>query len=274
MRNKKILTLLCILTPILAMILSTYFNLERIPNEIFVRENDSIKTGYFVRLCDKQNAAMVDSSNGRSMNRSVDLKLLGFLPVKSVSIRAVPEMSLYPGGFSIGVKLNTKGVLVVALSDIESEEGKIQSPAAQSGIAIGDSILRINNKTIENSEMLVSEINSNQDQEIIFEIERKGEISTKKIKPVRSSSESKYKIGLWVRDSTAGVGTLTFYDDRTKKFAALGHPVTDVDTGTILNINEGELVSSSIVSIRKGIKGNPGELKGIFVDEDIVLGKV
>lgn len=95
----------------------------------------------------------------------------------------------------------------------------------------------------------------------------------KKVKPVKSK-DNQYKIGLWIRDSTAGVGTLTFYDNKTGTFAALGHPITDVDTGTILNVNSGQIVNSSIVSVRKGVRGTPGELKGIFIDEDVVLGQI
>jgi stage IV sporulation protein B len=270
MGNKKKWSIFCILTPVICLILSAYFNIERIPKFVFVRENDTIKTGYFLSLGSAKKAAAIGETESRDMN----IKLLGLFPVKSVSVKPVPEISVYPGGVSVGVKLNTKGVLVVALSDIEIDNGKISSPSANSGIMIGDNIVSINGIDIENSEMLVSEINKNESKEIEFTIERKGEKITKKVQPVKNTTEGKYKIGLWVRDSTAGVGTLTFYDTKSKKFAALGHPVTDVDTGTILNINRGEVVSSSIVSIRKGIKGNPGELKGIFVDEDIILGNV
>lgn len=274
MRNNRMWKIVCILTPIICLILSTYVNIEKIPEFIFVRENDTIKTGYFLSIGNNKSNVAVDSIQNSEANENLNVKLLGLFPVKAVNVKPVPEISIYPGGVSVGVKLNTKGVLVVALSDIESDKGKITSPSATSGIMIGDNIISINGVEIENSEMLVREINNNESKEVEFTIERKGEKSTKKVQPVKNTTEGKYKIGLWVRDSTAGVGTLTFYDSKNKKFAALGHPVTDVDTGTILNINRGEVVSSSIVSIRKGVKGNPGELKGIFVDEDIVLGNV
>jgi stage IV sporulation protein B len=274
MKNKKIWTLFCILTPLISLILSAYIKVDSIPNTVFIRENATLKSNYLLTLSDRGDSAAVDTINGRYKSKTVDVKLLGLLPVKSVNVRSVPEISLYPGGISVGVKLNTKGVLVVALSDVEGQSGKVASPAAQSGIEIGDSLLKINGVYIENSELLVREINKNDSKDLEILVERKGKQIVKKVKPVKSASDERYKIGLWVRDSTAGVGTLTFYDEKSKKFAALGHPVTDVDTGTILNINKGEIVGSSIVSIRKGIKGNPGELKGIFVNEDIVLGEV
>jgi stage IV sporulation protein B len=274
MKKKRLYTKLCILTPIICMILSTYFNIERIPRSIFIRETGTIKTGYFLSLDDDKKLAAMDSMNNKENSKNVDVKFMGIFPVKSVNLKPVPEISVYPGGMCVGVKLNTKGVLIVALSDIETKGGKITSPSATSGIAIGDNLLSINGTNIESSEMLVSEINKNKEKEIEFVIDRKGEKLTKRVLPVKSDADSKYKIGLWVRDSTAGVGTLTFYDSKSKKFAALGHPVTDVDTGTILNIAKGEVVSSSIVSIRKGVRGNPGELKGIFMNEDVILGNI
>lgn len=274
MKNKRKGTLFCILTPLITLMLSAYIKAESIPETIFIRENATLKSGYFITLSDKKESKAVDTiSDNSASSKKVDVKLLGVVPVKSVNVKSIPEISLYPGGISVGVKLNTKGVLVVALSDIESENGKATSPAAQSGIIVGDSILKVNGTEIVNSESLVTEINKYEGQEIEILIERKGQELVRKVKPVNASGGN-YKIGLWVRDSTAGVGTLTFYDEKTKKFAALGHPVTDVDTGTILSINKGEIVSSSIVSIRKGIKGNPGELKGIFVNEDVSLGEV
>lgn len=273
MNNKKAIKVVCFLAPILSLILSVYINIEKIPNEIFVREKDSIQSSLFLKITDKKESTMVGAIGNKSTNDNVAVKLFGVLPIKTVSVKSVPDIYLYPGGTSVGVKLTTKGVLVVGLSDIEGENGKIQSPAAQSGIVIGDNLISINGVNINNSEMLAKEINNNE-KEIEFVIDRKGEKISKKVIPVKSSTDNRYKIGLWVRDSTAGVGTLTFYDDKTKKFAALGHPVTDVDTGTLLSIDSGEIVSSSIVSIRKGMRGNPGELRGIFIDEDTILGKV
>lgn len=273
MKKKRKGTLFCILTPLLTLMLSAYIKVESIPETLFIRENAELKSGHFVTISDERRSAAVDTINNKNMSKEVDIKLLGLLPVKSVNVKYIPEISLYPGGISVGVKLNTKGVLVVALSDIDTDNGKVTSPAAVSGINIGDSILKVNNTDIDNSEMLVREINRYEGQDLNILIDRKGQQLVKKVKPVNGNSGN-YKIGLWVRDSTAGVGTLTFYDEKTKKFAALGHPVTDVDTGTILSVNKGEIVSSSIVSIRKGVKGNPGELKGIFVNEDITLGEV
>ncbi len=183
------------------------------------------------------------------------------------------EIKLYPGGQPIGIKLNTKGALIIALSDIETKDG-IVSPATKAGIQIGDSIVKINGVDIKSSEDVSTYVNRCNGDEITITVYRKDKTLDIAVKPVLSANDDKYKIGLWVRDSTAGVGTLTFYDNNTGKFGALGHPITDVDTGNIMNISNGEVVSSNIVSVRKGTKGNPGELRGIFVDEEKCLGNI
>lgn len=183
------------------------------------------------------------------------------------------EIKLYPGGQPLGIKLNTKGALVIALSDIQTNNGLI-SPGAKAGIEIGDSILKINNEEINSSEDVATFVNRCNGEEILITIKREKNIMDVKLKPVKCLDDDKYKIGLWVRDSTAGVGTLTFYDEKSKRFGALGHPITDVDTGNIMSISNGEIISSNIVSVRKGERGNPGELRGIFTDETSSLGNI
>ncbi|WP_446899370.1 SpoIVB peptidase [Clostridium sp. LBM24168] len=260
---KKVLYYIFI--PILLIMLFTCYELKNIPTTIFFRENQNIKQNIFLKVN--------NSSKKRTENASINL--LGVVPVGTVTMKPVKSnMLIYPGGQPIGVKLNTKGVLVVALSDVTTSNGKITSPAAKSGIEIGDNILKINGADIETSEQTREEINKSEGKNIKILICHKGKNVEKIISPIKSSEDNKYKIGLWIRDSTAGVGTLTFYDKKSGMFAALGHPITDIDTGTILSVNSGEIVSSSIVSVKKGTKGNPGELKGIFINEDSVLGYI
>lgn len=274
MGRKRMNILRWITTPLLLMTLSAYFKVENIPNTVFIREGEHIQSDYFIKLTEEDNskeASTISSSEGKKL----DVRVLGVLPVKSIFVKALSkQVYVYPGGTPIGVKLNTKGVLIVALSDIESDGKKYSSPAAAADIQIGDSIIKINNVPINDSDDTTKEINKCNGEEITILIDRKGKLMEKKLLPVKSNNDNKYKIGLWVRDSTAGVGTLTFYDENTMNFAALGHPITDVDTGTILNINSGEIVSSSIISVKKGLRGSPGELKGIFVDENMVLGQI
>lgn len=191
----------------------------------------------------------------------------------SITANAYPSIKLYPGGQPIGVELNTKGVLVIGLSDIEISENKSFCPAKQSDIKVGDSIIEIDKEKINNSEEVLTKISTSEGKELNFTIERNGKKICKKIKPVKSIDD-KYKIGLWIRDSTTGIGTLTFYDPNSKKFGALGHAITDMDTGNILNIKSGKLISSSIIGIKKGYRGKPGELKGIFLNNNEIIGNI
>ncbi|MFT5872954.1 MAG: stage IV sporulation protein B [Clostridium sp.] len=269
---KKKLNKICwIITPLLIIALSTYF---KIGNKIVVILDKQVESLYSSQLMrvndDKDN--IFTSSFIINEDINVSEKLVENLKSQSTFIKNNSEIMVYPGGQPIGVKLNTKGVLVVALSDI----GKIASPAAQAGVQIGDSIIKINDIEINFAEDVTRFVNKENRSEIVLKLQRKDDLNLLevKVKPVIDATDGKHKIGLWVRDSTAGVGTLTLYDDNTKKFAALGHPITDSDTGTILNVNNGVVVSSNIISIKKGTRGNPGELRGIFIDEDKIKGQI
>lgn len=211
-----------------------------------------------------------------SLNKTQSSKINDFnneISLTQSTYAKASEIRVYPGGQPVGIKLNTKGALIIALSDIETKDG-IVSPASKAGIQIGDSIIKINGVEIKSSEDVSTHVNRCNGSEITITVYRKDNTLDIVVKPVLSINDDKYKIGLWVRDSTAGVGTLTFYDNKTGKFGALGHPITDVDTGNVMSISNGEVVSSNIVSIRKGAKGSPGELRGIFVDEENCLGKI
>lgn len=264
--KRKFRKILCyIFIPVLFIMLFICYELKNIPTTIFLRENQDIKQNIFLK---------VNNSN-RKIAENASINLLGVVPVGTVVIKPVKsDMIVYPGGQPIGVKLNTKGVLVVALSDVTTHNGKVVSPAALAKIEVGDNILKINGVYVKSSEQTRDEINKSEGKNLKVLIEHKGQQMEKIIRPVKSSEDDNYKIGLWIRDSTAGVGTLTFYDKKSSMFAALGHPITDIDTGTILNVNSGKIISSSIISVKKGVKGNPGELKGIFVNEDSVLGSI
>ncbi|WP_291632962.1 SpoIVB peptidase [Clostridium sp.] len=273
---KKKLNKICwIITPLLIIALSTYF---KIGNKVVVILDKPMESFYSSQLmkvnAEKDNistSSFVIEKDNNVNERSVDNLKSQFTFIKNNS-----EIMVYPGGQPIGVKLNTKGVLVVALSDINGSDGKISSPAAQAGVQIGDSIIKINDVEINYAEDVTRFVNRGNSSEIVLKLQRKDDLNLLevKVKPVVDSTDGKHKIGLWVRDSTAGVGTLTLYDDNTKKFAALGHPITDADTGTILNVNNGVVVSSNIISVKKGTRGNPGELRGIFIDEDKIKGQI
>jgi stage IV sporulation protein B len=275
MKKKRIKMLCWILTPIIFLTFIICYNVGHIPTIIFVREGQELHSNIYLKLVENNDIKVNNLVKTKNDTRKLQVSLLGLLPLKTISVKAVSnKISVYPGGQPIGVKLSTKGALIVALSDVETENGKSISPGVTAGMQVGDSIIKINNININSSEQVSEIVNNCEGKELSMEIIRKGDEINKKVKPIKSINGAKYKIGLWIRDSTAGVGTLTFYDDKSKKFAALGHPITDADTGTILSISTGQIVSSSIVSVRKGARGNPGELKGIFIDEEVSVGEI
>ncbi|HFE9684650.1 SpoIVB peptidase [Clostridium perfringens] len=183
------------------------------------------------------------------------------------------DIELYAGGNSVGVRVSTDGVLAVGYSDLTKGNVEIASPAQNGGIQIGDRLISVNGNKIKNSKDLSKKINESKSENVEILLERNGEEITKNIK-LSKNQDGDYKIGLWVRDSTAGVGTLTFYDKESGKYGAIGHPITDSETEKILSIKNGDLLNSSIISIKKGVKGNPGELRGIFSSDKKPIGNV
>lgn len=183
------------------------------------------------------------------------------------------DIELCAGGNSVGVRVSTEGVLAVGYSDITTGSGEVESPAQNGGIQIGDRLISVNGNKIKNSKDLSKKINESKSENVEILLERNGEEITKNIN-LSKNGDGDYKIGLWVRDSTAGVGTLTFYDKESGKYGAIGHPITDSETEKILSIKNGDLLNSSIISIKKGVKGNPGELRGIFSSDKKPIGNV
>lgn len=207
-------------------------------------------------------------------NTTIEFRLFGLIPIKRMTVSVISPVKVVPGGHSIGVKLYTQGVLVVALADFTAIDGKTYNPATEAGIMIGDSIIGINNTKIRDSDHLIQLLGGCKGQEIKMEIKRGRQTLIKSIKPVKSQEDGKYRIGAWVRDKTAGVGTLSFYYPETGVFGALGHAITDVDTGLMLSVEEGEILESRIASIQKGERSRPGEIRGIFFEEQNKLGNI
>jgi len=203
----------------------------------------------------------------------LSFEVLG-IPLKTVTVTVDNNKKLIPGGESIGVMLYTKGALVVGASDIVAENGKRVNPAKDAGLKSGDVIEKVNGATIEDAENLSELVNELSGETIKLEIERNNVTQEINITPVKDSEDGVYRLGIWVRDSTAGVGTLTFYDPSSNRFAGLGHPITDLDTGELLSVKNGEIIVSDIIEISKGYNGEPGELKGNFNTHKAKLGKI
>ena len=253
-----------IVAPILILGLVTFFSLCNVQKVVYI--NDSVTTN-------ENSLPKVNSFiNLTNVKNKLEAKFLGFIPVKSIAVQKINDLEVYPGGTSVGVRLSTQGVLVVGHSEIEIGEGKFESPAQNAGIEIGDVILKVNGEEIQGSKDLSRKVSIISSEKIQIELMRDEKIFTKEVNLLKEKEE--YKLGLWVRDSTAGIGTLTFCHKDTLTFGALGHPITDGDTNKSFTIKSGELLSSSILSVRKGEKGVPGELRGLFSNDKTTLGSI
>ncbi len=191
-------------------------------------------------------------------------KLFGIIPIKNVKATIVEPTDLIVGGYPFGVKLFTDGVIVTGFEDSQSEGSPYSC-----GVRIGDIITHVNGKAVESNEQFSRVISASQGCELSLSIVRGEAPLTVSVTPHRSSDGS-YKLGLWVRDSTAGIGTVTFVDPQSGVIAGLGHGICDVDTGILLPLYSGSLVGAKIQGIVKGQKGDPGELLGSF-EENIQL---
>ena len=207
-------------------------------------------------------------------NVSLDFKLFGLFSIKQMQVKVNPPKKIYPGGSTIGVSLYTKGALLVGISEVFDKEGTTHNPALDAGLRPGDIIDKVNGVPVKNAEHLSDLVNVAKSEGLELEIIRGNNIFSTNIMPIEDYHDGKFRLGIWVRDSTAGVGTMTFYDPERNNFGALGHAITDVDTGTMLSIKNGEIMQSKIIDIKQGKKGNPGELKAAFSSKQKIIGNI
>ncbi|WP_457790411.1 SpoIVB peptidase [Anaeromassilibacillus sp. SJQ-5] len=191
------------------------------------------------------------------------LRLFGMFPVKNVAVKVVDLPVVVPCGTPFGIKMFTDGVLVVGMSDVDTASGS-HNPARSAGIKTGDVIVSIDKKIVNTTEQVAKMVEESGGKTMVFHIRRDNIAFDVKFVPAKSVNENRWKAGLWVRDSSAGIGTLTFYNPQTKTFGGLGHAVCDVDTGEVLPLSTGEVVPARIYGVEKGVSGAPGELRGGF----------
>ena len=197
-----------------------------------------------------------------------DIKLLGIIPVKTTSIIQSKPKKVSVSGESFGIKLYTDGVIIVGIRDVETDKGKC-NPAKEAGLEKGDIIIEINGKKVYSADSVTDILNDNNGKDYKITVKRNGNYKEFLLKPAYSSSQGCYKVGLWVRDSTAGVGTITYYDKSNNTVSALGHPITDVDTNEIMPILDGEAVRTTVTKIYKSKAGEAGSLCCEFTNDII-----
>ena len=263
-----------VLIVFILIILYTYIcNICMLPENIVLMEGEFLNLNTIFGIELKSSETMQASKN---LNKKIveetgkldlNLNLFDLFSVKDVTINVIPKTTVIPLGKAIGMKMYTKGVLVVGMSEIEGKK-----PYENSGIEAGDTIVEINNTKINSTDELIECVNNAKDTTLEVKYISENEEKVVNMVPAKTS-KNEYKLGLWVRDATAGVGTLTFYEPSTGNFASLGHGINDVDTLELIDISNGELVTTNILDIVKGINGTPGEIRG-SIDNGITLGKI
>ncbi len=197
------------------------------------------------------------------------LSLFTLILISTTISTAQAVFTVIPSGEAVGIAVKTKGLLVTGITEITNADGNSVNAAYKAGVRKGDIITAVDGNVLKTNEELADYV-VNRPNKIILTIERKSKIINLLIKPVKTNDG--YKLGIWVRDSTAGIGTLTFINPHDKTFSGLGHSISDVDTNDILTIRDGNILKCDILEPTTGKKGVPGELNGAFSNES--LGKI
>lgn len=253
------------------LLMSVIASLEfRLPDSFIIEDGNATEFSVFeIVTATRQKTDEVSKSDGSFV---ANLTIGGVIPVGSAVVNKKSERLVCVSGEPIGLKLYTEGVVVVGFTDVDTANGN-KNPAREAGIAMGDIILSIGGNPVSSNSDVKRIIESSGGKTLTVSLCRDSTSLTVELMGVKSESEKIYKAGMWVRDSTAGLGTLTFFDPADGCFAGLGHAVYDTDTGVVLPVLTGELSTATIVSASKSAGNNAGELNGIII-EGSVLGNI
>lgn len=275
-RRKKyrFFVICCLALDLLAIFWLGYKYLDRkIPDEIQISRDSGESTEDVTEVLSAplvtfEKAVTVSQDGGYIL----PCRLLGYIPFKEVKVTPVDEQEIYVSGSTIGIYMETEGVLVIDTGEIEDQNGEMKEPA-KNLVRQGDYIVSFNGEKISTKRELINDIAGLDGEEVTLEVKREGESVPVSVTPIKDT-KGDYKLGIWVRDDTQGIGTLT-YVDQNGRYGALGHGISDIDTAQLLNIRNGALYKAQILAINKGSKGNPGELAGfIRYDDRNILGSI
>jgi len=271
MKNKRFVFVSLIV--ILFLLLLNNISIDKIfslPNEFYVSydEVENLnKNNDFGKLVDVSlNKDDVSTGQGKLENGEVVFKLFGFIPIKKVNVKILPEEEVFVGGCPIGLSVQADGAVVVSNSMVLTENSKV---IKNQNFSAGDIITEINNEKIHSVDDIVEAVKHSKNEKLIVKYQRNNQEKEKDISLIKDN-DGNYKLGLWVKDSFSGVGTLTFVKqaEENLSFAALGHPITNGQNENVIPIIDGEIYSCSLVDIVKGEKNNPGELRCAFVQKN------
>ncbi|MBD5115699.1 MAG: SpoIVB peptidase [Ruminococcaceae bacterium] len=256
----------CLISLTVVLFLQIGFYTISLPDNFYREENslDSFGLAAYPAVTVKNTAIeSVAVSAGVKKSYEMTLMLYGIIPIKNVTVRQAETPMLMPSGEAFGLKMMTDGVMVTDYGSVEGENC-FRSPAKEGGILAGDVIISVNGVKTETAGQLSKAVQKNQSKTEIVLLRGEEKI-TVYLTPERSVNDGIYKLGIWTRDSCAGIGTLTYYDRKNCSYGGLGHSVCDADTGALLPLSYGETVPVCVNSVVKGVNGRPGELCGTFM---------
>ena len=242
-------------------------NITGMPNKIILFKNEKLNLQeiFGVELKEEKKEIIETSSvNNKLENRTITVSLFNLIDVKKIEVSTIQNVRVVPLGNTIGIKLYSDGVLVIGMTEVAGCK-----PYENTGIKEGDLITQVDNVNVTTTTELIECVNNSEGKNVEIKYIRDGVEYVTNIEPVKTD-DNNYKIGLWVRDGAVGIGTATYYEPESKEIATLGHGIVDRDTDKLITIESGELATSTITRIKKGEKGNPGEIRGIINDERII----
>ena len=236
---------------------------DRIPDSYIQTEGEPAPDRVSPLVSEEIRADMTEASANAfsSGGYTISYQYLGLIPMKETRVEVREPVEVIPGGIPIGIYLETRGILIIGTGTVTGADGLNYEPALRI-VRGGDYIRAVNGQEVSEKEELIEAVSHCGGEEVVLDLDRDGELIQVKLEPVRTQ-EGDYKLGVWVRDNTQGIGTLTFLTE-DGSYGALGHGINDVDTGILLEPSEGKLYDTTIVNIHKGETGTPGELSGLI----------
>ncbi len=266
---KKIIRIFCfaVIAICVALMSAVVYGFYTLPDEIYSLSGKDIDVGFYSCSFNEEgdrNSKSVSAVGEYKLN----ISLFNKIPVKISNLTVSDRKYVVPSGEIIGLRIFTEGVMVVATDTVDTRKGSV-NPSGSAKLQKGDVICAIDGNKIENSSQVERIVTMSGGKSLSVEYVRDGNTAVTVITPAYSVSENRYKTGLWIRDSAAGIGTMTFYEKETGFFACLGHAVCDIDTGDVLPLSNGDIVDASISGCVKGKSGTAGELCGNFKNHSL-----
>lgn len=278
--NRKKFFLLIVLFTVLYIYMTS---LDKIPEKIVLFQNENYEISHLkgtyiegkaTSIADRLWGSLTKVDSKDTGISKLKLSAFGGFFKKDIEVSVLPTRKVVVGGDTVGIRLYSKGVLVIGESPVQGMDGIYYEPYKNSSIKKGAKILKINNEKVETILELVEAVaNIEDNRKAIIQYEQDGQIHEEEMNPITCFDDGRKKLGLWVRDGAMGVGTLTFYDKQTGKIGALGHGISDMDLKELIDVDEGFLNLANIISVKKGLKNEPGEIRGML-NERVEIGKI